>query len=336
MGQIGFDILENDEALDIHYLYFEKYNTGKTTMEIERWFKSHYADYFNGKVTEDNSNFWLGFAMAQWETKALSPIVLKKVEEIISLDIESEVWEEDFPRRKKHLEDFLKKISKEKKTAKKPVKQRLFRAPFKKGDVITSRINDGDKWGVMVCLANSEGLQKMGECLFATTTIELDKPATMEDLKDARINNESGDDQFCSEIRGCGISSTSVELGEFDEIDKLKKIGGVNIEKTFNMNIYPFGDWCNCLELKYSSTDAITLDALISKPNHKYTSLAEFIVSNYGLSSEEQKDKNGDEYRKMTDIIDELKYDNEEEYENEFIPFMIEYTRNNEVEDLIE
>lgn len=283
MGQIGKDILDNDEAQDIHYLYFEKYNAGKTTSEIESCFKLNYSDYFAKEIIEENSNFWFGHAMAQWETKALSPFVKNMVNKIVSQDIEAASWEGNFLERKNHLKKFIKKISTEKKTAKKPVKQRLFKAPFLKGDVVTSPI-DETKWGIMLCLANSEGLQKMGKCLFAVTTIEKDSPGTMEDVISARINNESGDDDFCSEISCSDLSSLSAELGEYEELEKLIKIGTVNVERTFNMEIYPSKGWGNPLESKYSDSENITLTELISKPDHKYTEWAEYIVSSYGLS----------------------------------------------------
>ena len=57
MGQSEYDILENDEVKDIHYLFFEKYHAGKSTSEIESWFKGKAERVI---IIEDGTNYSKG------------------------------------------------------------------------------------------------------------------------------------------------------------------------------------------------------------------------------------------------------------------------------------
>lgn len=330
MGQSGFDIMDSDAAMDIHYLYFEKYNAGKTPAEINTWVEESYKSNFQNKIIEDNSNFWLGLAMAQWQVKALTPFVLERVTEIVQTDIEKEDWEEEYPQRKKALEAFLKKIQKETKTAKKPVKQRLFKAPFEKGDVITAPFHDDKlkptgKWGLAVCLESSAGLQKTAKCLFAHTLFEEDRPAVLEDIHSAYVNPY---DWHGYEIAGAAICN----MDDLQQALELTKIGKIEVPRSFAMDEYASGGWyfySNERKIQLRDEKPELLHSLSAKevvgiPDHPYSAWLEKIIFLLNLPYTEEE-ANFAKFKEVADFMVALRNENENEFLTGLIPFAKNY-----------
>lgn len=134
MGTWGPAIQSNDTSADIYYLFFDRFQKGHDVKEISAQLISENQDTIADE--DDSANFWLALAKAQWETGQLDPLILSRVEDIITNDKDLEAWkrlgadQKQLESRKKKLEGFLALIQSENKKPKKrrkPPKQ-LFRA----------------------------------------------------------------------------------------------------------------------------------------------------------------------------------------------------------------
>lgn len=316
--------MDNDEALDVQYHYFEKYNAGKSPDEIYAWFQKEKASLFEHKVIEDSTHFWLGLALCQWEVKALEPFVAERVNEIVESDIEKEDWEEEYLERKKVLEKFLVKISKEKKTAKKPVKQRLFKAAFEKGDVITYPIYDletkafTDTWGLAVCVVHSTEPEKFASSLFVCSGVEKPEPATMDDFMNAYA--------LAGRKGSKGIVSRSMHQGvNLEPLEKIRKIGKTEVARTFEMNSYSISlTWFFPYAYDFvrggKHDTTLKMTEAISIPDHPYSEWGEKILYLRKMKSEDQT-----VYKETADFLIRLWTNDETMSRNAFTSFIAEY-----------
>jgi hypothetical protein len=329
MGQSGFDIMDSDQAQDVQYYYFERYNAGKSPAEIYKWFQEENKFLFEGKVIEDVTNFWLALAHCQWEVKALEPFVAECVKEIVESDLEKEDWEENYAERKKMLQKFLVKIGKEKKTAKKPVKQKLFKAPYEKGDIVTYPIYDLDAkaftttWGLSVCVENTQGLQKIGKSLFIGSGLEKSEPATMEDFDKAyALAGRSGNAGFT-----CKCMSEYAELGD---LDKISKIGKVEVTRSFCMNSYASGfSWVFPYSYNFVRGEkrdtSVKMSEAISIPESPYSKIAEKIVSFECMVYNDPRREDPLTYKETANFLRTLRKTDKKTFQNEFTNFIISY-----------
>jgi hypothetical protein len=124
MGTWGTNIKDNDTFQDIYTSFFDRYNSGKFPKEISQALIDENKELINDM--DDSNPFWLGLALAQWETKSLDPDVYSKVKDIIDSGKDLELWEGTdtitIKKRQKALESFLKKISTEKEKAKRRIR----------------------------------------------------------------------------------------------------------------------------------------------------------------------------------------------------------------------
>jgi hypothetical protein len=159
VGTWGTGILQDDFACDVHDGFMERLDAGESFKEIRAALEQEYADALEDP--DEGPVFWLAFAKAQWESGALQPDVLAKVEGIVESGSDLERWEEafdesDYGRRKAVLKRFLKTIQT-------PRSARHIRRPrqrrsryalsvYKPGDCLAVRLSDGD-WGAALVLA---------------------------------------------------------------------------------------------------------------------------------------------------------------------------------------
>ena len=69
MGTWGTGISSNDIYEDINYEFFDLYNQGIDVSEITKKLITDHKELIASR--EDQNNFWLTIAKAQWECKAL-------------------------------------------------------------------------------------------------------------------------------------------------------------------------------------------------------------------------------------------------------------------------
>ena len=154
MGTWRTGISSNDVYEDIHYGFFDLYNRGMDVSDItERLIKEN-QELIDSH--EDQNNFWFTIAKSQWECKALDPEIFNRVKIIVETGKDIELWKEldasksDLTKRQKVLDNFLQKISVEKKTPKKRKVRKLIDAVFEKGDCLIFELNDSCYGGAFV------------------------------------------------------------------------------------------------------------------------------------------------------------------------------------------
>ena len=115
MGTWNNKIDGNDTFQDIYQNFFDLYNQGQNPVEISKQIQGDFAEMFNDYDDRNNSLF--GLALAQWETKSLTPIIYKQVKEIIESGNDFRIWKElgadekTLKQRKAILDKFLTQIS---------------------------------------------------------------------------------------------------------------------------------------------------------------------------------------------------------------------------------
>ena len=73
MGMWGFELYQNDTALDVKGDFEELYNAGKTAREITDKLTSDYEDIMSD--VDEESLFWFALADTQWNYGRLLPFV---------------------------------------------------------------------------------------------------------------------------------------------------------------------------------------------------------------------------------------------------------------------
>jgi len=189
MGTWGTGISSNDIYEDINYEFFELYNQGEKVSHISEKLISENQEIINSD--EEQNNFWFTLAKAQWECKELDPKIYQRVKNIIESEKDIKLWQEleaskpDITRRKKVLEKFLKKISKEKVNPRRRKKKKFRDSIFKKGDCLIFNLEDGDYCGAFVLEAEQNS--EFGLNLIAVTDIKKQEKPTIKDFKKANI-----------------------------------------------------------------------------------------------------------------------------------------------------
>ena len=189
MGTWGTGISSNDVYEDINYEFFELYNQGMEVSALTEKLIKENKELIDSH--EDQNNFWITIAKSQWECKALDPKIYSRIKDIVESEKDIELWKEldasksDLTKRRKVLVDFLKKISIEKKTARKRKVKKLRDAIFEKGDCLAFRLSDGDYCGAFVL--ESEKESEFGLNLIAVTDIKMSDKPTAQDFEKANI-----------------------------------------------------------------------------------------------------------------------------------------------------
>ena len=115
MGTWNNKIDGNDTFQDIYQTFFDLYNQGQNPVEISKQIQDDFAEMFSDY--DDRNNSFFGLALAQWETKSLTPIIYKQVKEIIESGNDFRIWKEfgadekTLKQRKAILDKFLTQIS---------------------------------------------------------------------------------------------------------------------------------------------------------------------------------------------------------------------------------
>ena len=145
MGAWNTGILANDAAMDVYGFFEKQYNKQEFDIEI---IKRNTLEKY-GMLTKDGepvfgNDEWLAYALICWECKALDEKTLNVVKEIFAdkEDIEEE-WEDLTEKRLKEIEKLLVKIqtpARRKKTIK---KEFIVDVPFKEGDCIIFKDENG-------------------------------------------------------------------------------------------------------------------------------------------------------------------------------------------------
>lgn len=189
MGTWGTAISSNDTYEDIFSEFMDLYDNGLEPSEISKRIINQNTDLIDD--SEDKNNFWFALAMAQWQCKSLDSDLFQRVKTIIETGQDIKIWEElgadkkDINKRKKALDSFLDKLSREKDKPRKRKRKVLRDSIFQKGDCLTFRLENGNYGGAFVL--TSEKQTEYGMNLIAITTLNQESMPTIDNFKKAFI-----------------------------------------------------------------------------------------------------------------------------------------------------
>lgn len=116
MGVWGAGILENDESLDAYTLFKAKIEEGRGASDAKKDLHQLYSESGQPGII-DNTDYWLGLAMAQHELGIVDQEVISIIHRIVNEKIDLEDWreraeddEELIEERIGALADFLKEL----------------------------------------------------------------------------------------------------------------------------------------------------------------------------------------------------------------------------------
>lgn len=189
MGVWGTGISSNDVYDDIIYQFFELYNQGMDVSAITGLLIIESREIIDSD--EDHNNFWFAIAKAQWECKSLDREIFSRIKNIVETGKDIEIWKElnasrsDLARRKKVLDNFLLKLSTEKKTPRKRKAKRFIDAVFQKGDCLVFKLDNSHYGGAFILEAEKN--TEFGLNLVCYLDINQKSKPTLEDFKKARV-----------------------------------------------------------------------------------------------------------------------------------------------------
>lgn len=129
MGTWSHIIKGNDFSLDIISEYYELFDSEISSVDIRVKLEKEYCPIDD----EDYSNFWTAIALCQWECGQLETYVLDRVKQSVQngdgLDYLIEEDKSFYDKRKKELEKFIEKIQGNRKTIRKPKKNKAVEIP---------------------------------------------------------------------------------------------------------------------------------------------------------------------------------------------------------------
>jgi hypothetical protein len=146
MGTWNTKINGNDSFLDIYQNYFILYNQGQNPKDISKSIQEDFAEMFNDY--EDRNSSLFGLALAQWETKALDPLIFQQIKEIIETGKDVMLWKElgaeekILKQRQIVLDKFLGQLTTEKEKPKRRIRPKV---EFTSNELINITAPDGKK-----------------------------------------------------------------------------------------------------------------------------------------------------------------------------------------------
>lgn len=163
MGTWGVKLFDDDVALDVKDMYFDKLKRGLTNEEIYEIFKKEYLSEFE----DDNAISWFALADCQWETGRLMPEVKECALYYIERGVDLLRWQEENPKeavkRAKVLQDLKDKLNREQPLEKKIKVYKTTYCKWQIGDVyayhlvgdFARKTKHFDKYLIMIKVGNS-------------------------------------------------------------------------------------------------------------------------------------------------------------------------------------
>lgn len=143
MGAWGTSLYANDTTSDIRGDYIDKLRRGKTNEQATQELIDEYHEIMGDE--EEEPLFWFALADTQWNYGRLLPEVKEKALFFLSENHELERWNASGPKMiaawKKTLKDLQEKLCLPQPPEKKVSKYRLYRCPWKLGDVFAYRLS---------------------------------------------------------------------------------------------------------------------------------------------------------------------------------------------------
>ena len=187
MGTWNASILGNDTSCEIRDNFLTYYNEGADPKDLEKLILKENSDIFKYERT----NAWLGLAFASWECKALSKSTLNEIKRIIDtkedieLNIKLDADDTFLKKRQKYLEQFLIKISTDKKNAIRRKKETQVDTSYKAGMCFSYK-NINNKY-IGVYLTSSEHKKNEGRIDFFIMDFESNELPSLEMFSNSKL-----------------------------------------------------------------------------------------------------------------------------------------------------
>jgi len=294
MGAWNTGILANDAAMDV-YGFFEKlYNKQELDIEI---IKQKTLEQFgmltkNGEPVFGNDE-WLAYSLITWECKALDEKTLKIVKEVFA-DRESveEEWEDLTDKRLKEIEKLLLKIQTPAKRKKAIKKEYIVNVPFKEGDCVVFKDENGIYGGkILLQIIKERYLEEsnMWTYNWGTTRIFQQEKPVMEDFINSHFlmvnygKTIDGRNALWIEkpellIQGCFVGTVKNEASRKEKEDlfaKYEVIGNLTVKKMpkFIQSYSVFGFFHKYDQFEWEKKHSKSID--LSYPVKDYVKRAE-------------------------------------------------------------
>jgi hypothetical protein len=143
------------------------------------------------EIEEEKHDLGFALALAQWETKSLTPEILSTVEEIIKSGADLKNWlelgadEQDIKKRKVALDKFLEKIKSDKPKAKARKRTKIKTPIFDIGDCLIFKMESGNYGGAIVLATDTKPETACN--LVATTRLNQKNKPTLTDFENAEV-----------------------------------------------------------------------------------------------------------------------------------------------------
>ncbi len=137
MGMWGFELYQNDTALDVKDEFEELFNAGETVQKITAKLTEDYKSIMGDN--DEEPLFWFALADTQWNLGVLLPAVKEKA--LYWIDKDCDIFNYQTidisakAQRKKTLDDLQAKLLSPQPPVKKAVKRRVYKCQWKLGDV---------------------------------------------------------------------------------------------------------------------------------------------------------------------------------------------------------
>jgi len=191
MGTWGTGILDNDNSSDFYDSFFDYYNEELKPSEIIEKLHDEYPDL--NDESDSICDFWFTIALAMWETCTLDKKTLEKVTKYIEGEKDINIWtrldadEKTIKERKRELKKFLKTIQVPRKKPKSRKTKKKRPPIFKKGDLISFRLNNGNYGGALIIKENGLKDYWIASNTIVLTRINQSEKPTKNDFMNSNI-----------------------------------------------------------------------------------------------------------------------------------------------------
>lgn len=180
MGAWGFGIRQDDFVCDVIGFFEDLLKTGKTVAESSAATISRFGAVITD--ADDEPDFWIALAEAQWTYGALEPRVLERVKKDFESSRSLRRWQDDPPaleRRRSVLENFIRKIAATNPRPKRPPKVIVRGPKFHPGDCLSIQLKEG-RCAAAIVLAADHSIPECGMNLVALLDYYSAEKPTME------------------------------------------------------------------------------------------------------------------------------------------------------------
>lgn len=191
MGACGTAISSNDEYKDIYSEIIEEFNKGTPIETVLQRINTQYSrEFYDDENALNNLTF--ATAYAAWECGSETIEYFEAAKKIVDSGSDIECWRElgasesDLKKRKKALDAFIDKLSRNKEKHKKPKPMKFKPALYRKGQILSIQLNDGHYTGAVV-LEELKASEEYGTNFIVKAFMNVDSKPSIDEILRAPV-----------------------------------------------------------------------------------------------------------------------------------------------------